>query len=172
MGEGAPYDSVAELQADLDVLDRSLISTNARVIARGRLRLLRRAVDCFGFHLARLDIRQNSAVHERTVAELLDAAMPGMSYLALNEESRVALLSSELRNARPLASNFVKYTEETAGELAIFNAAAEAHHHEAARRGTGARAARAPRRRRQGASRPIVARSISPGQAPPLRVER
>jgi phosphoenolpyruvate carboxylase len=127
VGEGAPYDSVAELQADLDVLDRSLISNNARVIARGRLRLLRRAVDCFGFHLARLDIRQNSAVHERTVAELLDAAMPGMSYLALNEESRVALLSTELRNARPLASNFVKYSEETAGELAVFHAAAEAH---------------------------------------------
>ena len=127
VGEVAPYDSVTELQADLDVLDRSLIANNARVIARGRLRHLRRAVDCFGFHLARLDIRQNSAVHERTVAELLDAAMPGMSYLALNEESRVALLSNELRNARPLASNFVKYSEETAGELAIFHAAAEAH---------------------------------------------
>ena len=127
VGEGAPYDSVAEFQADLDVLDRSLIANNARVIARGRLRLLRRAVDCFGFHLARLDIRQNSAVHERTVAELLDAAMPGMSYLALGEEARVALLSNELRNARPLTSSFVKYSEETVGELAIFHAAAEAH---------------------------------------------
>jgi phosphoenolpyruvate carboxylase len=127
VGEVAPYDSVAEFQADLDVLDRSLIANNARVIARGRLRLLRRAVDCFGFHLARLDIRQNSAVHERTVAELLDAAMPGMSYLALSEEARVALLSNELRNARPLTSSFVKYSEETVGELAIFHAAAEAH---------------------------------------------
>ncbi len=127
VGEVAPYDSVTEFQADLDVLDRSLIANNARVIARGRLRLLRRAVDCFGFHLARLDIRQNSAVHERTVAELLDAAMPGMSYLALNEEARVALLSNELRNARPLTSSFVKYSEETTGELAIFHAAAEAH---------------------------------------------
>src|SRR6185312_8929095 len=72
---------------------------------------LRRAVDCFGFHLARLDIRQNSAVHERTVAELLDSAIPGMSYLALSEDARVALLSNELRNARPLASSFVKYSD-------------------------------------------------------------
>ncbi len=127
VGEVAPYDNVAELQADLDVLDRSLIANNARVIARGRLRLLRRAVDCFGFHLARLDIRQNSAVHERTIAELFDSAMPGMSYLALDEEARVKLLSNELRNARPLTSNFVKYSEETVGELAIFHAAAEAH---------------------------------------------
>jgi phosphoenolpyruvate carboxylase len=127
VGEAAPYTSVREFKADLDVLDRSLISNNSGVIARGRLRLLRRAVDCFGFHLARLDMRQNSAVHERTVAELLDAAMPGMSYLALGEEARVALLSSELRNARPLASTFVKYSDETLGELAVFHAAAEAH---------------------------------------------
>ena len=127
VGEAAPYANAAELKADLDILYRSLFSNNAGVIARGRLRLLRRAVDCFGFHLASLDIRQNSAVHERTVAELVDAAMPGMSYMALNEEARVALLAKELSNARPLISKFVKYSEETAGELAVFHAAAEAH---------------------------------------------
>jgi phosphoenolpyruvate carboxylase len=127
VGEGAPYASVREFQDDLDVLHRSLIANNARVIARGRLRMLRRAVDCFGFHLARLDIRQNSAVHERTVAELFDTAMPGMSYLALGEEARVGLLLSELRNARPLVSHFVKYSDETVGELELFRAAAEAH---------------------------------------------
>lgn len=127
VGAAAPYASAREFKSDLDVLDRSLISNNSRVIARGRLRLLRRAVDCFGFHLARLDIRQNSAVHERTAAELLDAAIPGMSYLALSEDARVALLSSELRSARPLTSSFVKYSEETLSELAVFHAAAEAH---------------------------------------------
>ncbi len=127
VGEASPYLSVKEFKADLDVLDRSLMASNSRVIARGRLRLLRRAVDCFGFHLARLDMRQNSAVHERTVAELLDAATPGMSYLALSEEARVALLMNELRSARPLASPYVKYSDETAGELAVFHAATEAH---------------------------------------------
>ena len=127
VGEAEPYASVAEFKADLDVLNRSLIANNSTVIARGRLRLLRRAVDCFGFHLARLDMRQDSAVHERTVAELLDAAIPGMSYLALSEGARVSLLAAELRNARPLASPFVKYSEETQGELAVFQAAAEAH---------------------------------------------
>jgi phosphoenolpyruvate carboxylase len=127
VGEAAPYANVGEFKADLDILYRSLISNNSGVIARGRLRLLRRAVDCFGFHLASLDIRQNSAVHERTVAELIDAATPGMSYLALNEEARIALLAKELRSARPLTSVFVKYSEETLGELAVFHAAAEAH---------------------------------------------
>ncbi|WP_375310147.1 phosphoenolpyruvate carboxylase [Bradyrhizobium sp. A5] len=127
VGKGAPYGSVKEFQADLDVLHRSLISNNARVIARGRLRLLRRAVDCFGFHLARLDIRQNSAVHERTIAELMDAANPGMSYLALGEDARISLLTNELRSPRSLVSPFVKYSDETMGELNVFHAAAEAH---------------------------------------------
>jgi phosphoenolpyruvate carboxylase len=127
VGEAAPYPNVQEFKDDLDVLNRSLIANNSRVIARGRLRLLRRAVDCFGFHLANLDMRQNSAVHERTVAELLDAAMPGMSYLALNEEQRIALLTSELRDPRPLTSAFVKYSDEAVGELAIFHEAAASH---------------------------------------------
>jgi phosphoenolpyruvate carboxylase len=127
VGEAAPYADVSEFKTDLDIIYRSLISNNSRVIARGRLRYLRRAVDCFGFHLASLDIRQNSAVHERTVAELIDAAMPGMSYLALGEEARIALLTGELRNTRPLTSSFVKYSEETVGELAVFHTAAESH---------------------------------------------
>jgi phosphoenolpyruvate carboxylase len=127
VGEAAPYANVGEFKADLDVIYRSLMMNNSGVIARGRLRHLRRAVDCFGFHLASLDIRQNSAVHERTIAELIDAAMPGKSYMALNEEARIALLTSELHNARPLTSVFVKYSEETVGELAVFRAAAEAH---------------------------------------------
>jgi len=127
VGDAAAYAGAPEFKADLDVLDRSLISNNSRVIARGRLRQLRRAVDCFGFHLASLDIRQNSAVHERTIAELLDAANPGTSYLALNEEARIALLMTELRSMRPLSSLFVKYSDETVGELALFREAAAAH---------------------------------------------
>ena len=47
VGEAAPYASVKEFKADLDVLDRSLIANNSGVIARGRLRLLRRAVGLF-----------------------------------------------------------------------------------------------------------------------------
>jgi len=127
VGQAEPYPSVEEFKADLETIYRSLISNNSRVIARGRLRSLRRAADCFGFHLASLDMRQNSAVHERTVAELIDAAMPGMSYLALGEEARITLLTSELRNTRPLTSAFVKYSDETLGELAVFHAAADAH---------------------------------------------
>ncbi|OQW55492.1 MAG: phosphoenolpyruvate carboxylase [Proteobacteria bacterium SG_bin9] len=127
VGAAAPYENPAEFKRDLDVLDRSLVAHQAQVIARGRLRLLRRAADCFGFHLASLDIRQNSAVHERTMDELLEAAVPGTRYMEMGEDARIALLAGELRNARPLVSPFIAYSEETQSELGVLRAAAEAH---------------------------------------------
>jgi phosphoenolpyruvate carboxylase len=127
VGAADAYTNARQFKVDLDILNRSLIANHSGVIARGRLRLLRRAADCFGFHLASLDTRQNSAVHERTIAELLEAAAPGTSYLKLNEDARIALLAAELRNARPLVSAFARYSEETLSELAVFRTVAEAH---------------------------------------------
>ena len=91
---------------------------------RGRLRQLRRAVDVFGFHLAALDLRQNSDVHERAIGELLGlvAARPRLRRARRGRAHR--LLLAELGTARPLASPFCRYSEETAGELAILRAAA------------------------------------------------
>jgi phosphoenolpyruvate carboxylase len=127
LAEAPPYKAAAELAADLDVIVDSLIENGGAILARGRLRSLRRAVDCFGFHLAPLDLRQNSDVHERTVAELFAAAVPGVEYLKLDEEARIALLLQELRSPRPLVSPFVEYGAETAGELEVFRTAAWIH---------------------------------------------
>ncbi|HSJ97148.1 MAG TPA: phosphoenolpyruvate carboxylase, partial [Myxococcota bacterium] len=124
VGDAPPYAGVAEFAADLDVIHRSLTAYNSALLARGRLRNLRRAVQVFGFHLAAVDLRQNSDVHERVVAELFAAVRPEVDYLALDEEARVALLVAELGTARPLASPYVEYSEETRGELAICRAAA------------------------------------------------
>jgi phosphoenolpyruvate carboxylase len=127
IGDAPPYAGPAELGADLDVLDRSLTSNGSANLARGRLRRLRRAVDVFGFHLAGLDLRQNSDVHARTVAELFELATPGVGYQGLPEPARVALLREELASARPLASSFLNYSDETATELEVLRQAAEAH---------------------------------------------
>ena len=51
------YASVGEFAADLDVIDTSLKANGGAILARGRLRALRRAVDVFGFHLAPLDLQ-------------------------------------------------------------------------------------------------------------------
>ena len=51
------YGSASELEADLDLLDRSLRSNRADRVADGRLAALRRRVEIFGFELAKLDVR-------------------------------------------------------------------------------------------------------------------
>ncbi|RJG01792.1 phosphoenolpyruvate carboxylase [Noviherbaspirillum sedimenti] len=122
-----PYSDADALAADLDVVFQSLMSHGSAPLANGRLRRLRHAVAVFGFHLAAIDLRQNSEVHERTVAELLEAVAPGTCYLQLPEEERIALLSRELQSPRPLASGTLRYSDETEGELAIFHIAADSH---------------------------------------------
>ncbi|PWC49983.1 phosphoenolpyruvate carboxylase [Azospirillum sp. TSA6c] len=126
VGDAPPYQAPAEFRADLDIIDRSLTVNGSAALAKGRLRHLRRAVDLFGFHLASIDLRQNSDVHERSVAELLSFADAGVDYTALSEDERIEILVRELDTNRPLASSYADYSEETSSELDILRTAAEA----------------------------------------------
>ena len=125
VGDAPPYASPAEFGADLDVIHRSLQANGSALLARGRLRRLRRAVGVFGFHLAALDLRQNSDVHERVVAELFTATRPDLNYQSMDEAGRVRLLVEELATARLLGSPYVEYSAETRSELDILQAASE-----------------------------------------------
>jgi len=127
LGDATPYCDSGELLADLAILDRSLVANGSGILAKGRLKNLRRAIDAFGFHLAALDLRQNSDAHARTVGEMLGLVQPDLDYAALAEPERIRLLLAELGTARPLASAFLSYSAETASELAILRATAEAH---------------------------------------------
>jgi phosphoenolpyruvate carboxylase len=125
---GKPYRRPEELRTDLATIAHSLAQSGARLLASGgALGRLIRAVDSCGFHLATLDLRQNSDVHARVVADLLKVAGVENDYASLDEESRVTLLRRELASARLLASPFASYTDETQSELAIARAAAQAH---------------------------------------------
>ena len=123
----AAYRDSGELLADLSIIDSSLVANGSGILAKGRLKGVRRAVDVFGFHLAALDLRQNSDVHERTVGEMLGLVQPGLDYAALAEPERIRLLLAELATARPLSSPFLSYSAETESEVAILRATAEAH---------------------------------------------
>ncbi len=126
-----PYAAPAAFMADLDSLAAGADEAGA---GGGALDALRIAVRQFGFHLATLDLRQNSDVHEACVAELLARAGVELAYGRLDEAARVALLRAELAGPRLLATPLAPASERTASELAIFRAAAEARarHGEAA----------------------------------------
>jgi phosphoenolpyruvate carboxylase len=125
IGAAPAYANPGELGADLDIIDRSLNGNGSTGLARGRLRHLRRAVDVFGFHLAAIDLRQNSDVHERVVGELLETSGVRSDYRGLEETARVAILYSEMGSPRPLVSPYLAYSDTTTGELATLRAAAE-----------------------------------------------
>ncbi|MBO9379405.1 phosphoenolpyruvate carboxylase [Sphingomonas histidinilytica] len=126
--EGGAYEDPAALRADLVEIAHALNRTGAGSLAgNGALGRLIRAVETFGFHLATLDMRQNADVHERVVADLLKVAGVEPDYGALDEPARVALLRSELASKRLLRTPFGTYADETLSELAIVEAAAEAH---------------------------------------------
>lgn len=127
IGAAPPYLTSAELDADLDTIDASLRETGCDALTDGRLRQLRKAVDCFGFHLVGLDMRQNSDVHEATITELLAAVDAGANFSDLDEAQRIVLLKSELANARPLVRPHQTYSEQTTRELNILKAAKAAH---------------------------------------------
>jgi len=89
------YPDAARYRADLAVLDRSLRDAGFAAIAEQDLRDTLRRVDVFGFHLASLDLRQHSGVHDRVVGELLArGGKPG--YLDRDEQGRRALLGEVL----------------------------------------------------------------------------
>ncbi len=115
------------LLTDLETIRQALTSQGLGLVADGRLRSLRRSVEVFGFHLASLDLRQHSSVHERAVTEIVAKAFGRDHYASLNEDQRQYLLLRELTTVRPLVSPHVGYTEETTELLRTLDAAARIH---------------------------------------------
>ena len=134
IARAAPYAHAEELAGELDIIAASLARQGAGLLTTGRLRTLQRKLSLFGFHLAPLDLRQSSDMHEATVDELLARAGVETQYKTLDEAKRVGLLAKELASPRPLRSAYVDYSPLVQKELAVLEAAAEG------RRRYGARA--------------------------------
>ena len=127
VGAATPYADPASFAAALHVIDASLRAGGNAILADGRLRLLRKSVRAFGFHLAPIDLRQNSDVHDAVLDELLREAGVVANYRELDEKHRREVLLAELANPRALRSAFANYSDGVKSELAIFEAAAAAH---------------------------------------------
>jgi phosphoenolpyruvate carboxylase len=125
VGAAAPYADAAQFSADLQVLVASLTAHHGAAMIKPRLSTLKRAADIFGFHLASLDMRQTSDIHERVLAELFATSGVAPDYAALDEEQKAQLLLAELAQPRLLYSPYATYSDETTSELAILRAAKE-----------------------------------------------
>jgi phosphoenolpyruvate carboxylase len=95
--------SVEQLWQPLHACYQSLLECGMQIIADGALLDLLRRVRCFGVHLVRHDVRQDSARHTQALSELTSWLGLG-DYAGWDESARRAFLLRELASRRPLVS--------------------------------------------------------------------
>jgi len=108
------YPSPARLTEDLDLLSRTLAEAGCHLIEEQAIRPLKHKLEIFGFHLATLDVRQNSEFHDKAISQLLVAAgiKDGISYADWSEEQRISFLNEELKSTRPFLHNGLRVGSE------------------------------------------------------------
>ncbi len=120
---GGGYVSPRDLLEDLAVLEESLRAVGARHVAELDVRPLAAQVRVFGFHLATLDIRQNSSYHDRAIAGLLRAAgFPRTDYPAWSEEEKLEFLNRELQTPRPFTGPHMHLEDEAEHAVGLLRA--------------------------------------------------
>lgn len=102
-GSPGAYQRPAQLLADLNAYAEALESVGDHALVVEHIVPFRRRLEAFGFHCATLDIRQNSAFHEKALDQLLRAAglLDGRSWMEWSLKERRALLERELQSPRP-----------------------------------------------------------------------
>ncbi|MGI8904234.1 MAG: phosphoenolpyruvate carboxylase [Solirubrobacteraceae bacterium] len=115
--EPGAYSEPAELLEDLRRVERSLLDGGGAFSAAGDLHDVIRQVEVFGFHFARLDVREHARIHRRALAEIYATLGICADYGALTEEERIAVLCRDIADSRPLVpadiAGFSARTRET-----------------------------------------------------------
>lgn len=116
------YTSADELDKDLELIEKTLHSISCDLLVDEYVLPVRRKLAMFGFHLATLDIRQNSEFHDNAVSQLLEAAgvADAKNFANWSEEKRVSFLSKELQSSRPFAHHKMSIGKETDTVLACY----------------------------------------------------
>lgn len=104
----------AELYESLEKLAQWLEAAKAIRTAKRYVRPLLRLLDAIGLHLARTDIRQNSAFYEKALSQMMVAAgiSDAANYSKWSQEDKLNFLNQELTTSRPLTHASMKLPKE------------------------------------------------------------
>lgn len=107
------YRSSKALADDLKFLRSILINNGLKGLAEDLLFPVERTVSCFGFHLAKLDIRQNSTFHDKAIGQILAAkGYTDADFENWDEEKRVGFLNNVLEKNTPITDITIAYGAE------------------------------------------------------------
>lgn len=120
------YEGPQAFLADVQLLEESLRMHRGEEIAHLFVHPLIRQIQLFGFHMATLDIRQHSEIHEQAIDEISIAAGIG-PYVTMNEEEKLSCLTDLLRDRRPLYSPFMRLSPQTVEAIGVFETIYRAH---------------------------------------------
>ncbi len=114
------YETASELRSDLLLLHQALKRFGCLASLNGLERTIA-TVDIFGFHLAKLDIRQHSSRHAAALQEVTEelGIIPG-GYLSLNEAEKCQWLAGEIVNRRPLFPRDLNFSAPTNETIDVF----------------------------------------------------
>lgn len=114
------YENATQFRDDLNQLRANLEKSQLRLGQRSILRVID-SLDIFGFHLAKLDIRQHSGRHLAAMDEVTSSMKLFPSkYSQLSEEDKVAWLTKELQSLRPLIPYELHYADNTNDVIQVF----------------------------------------------------
>ncbi|MGC9354606.1 MAG: phosphoenolpyruvate carboxylase, partial [Mariniphaga sp.] len=112
------YKNSGEPEADLQILKKALIEFGARSLAVSDVQKILRHLKVFGFHLAHLDIRQNSRYYELALHDIIKASLPTKyKTFSGNQEAYDAFIREELAHNRPFLSRIDMLDSENAREV-------------------------------------------------------
>ncbi|MGA9860072.1 MAG: phosphoenolpyruvate carboxylase, partial [Solirubrobacteraceae bacterium] len=111
------YAAPEDLLADLRLVEEALHGGSGRLTAGSDLRDFIRQVEVFGFHYARLDVREHAKIHRRALTEIYGSLGVCTDYDTLDDAERLVLLQQQIADRRPLIpadiERFSDSTQET-----------------------------------------------------------
>jgi phosphoenolpyruvate carboxylase len=120
------YADPEALADDLRFLYQTLLEIGAKRLAYSDVLPVLRIAQTFGFHLAVLDIRQNSRFHDLAIAQLLTASgAADTDFPNWAEPKRREFLEAELRMARPFTMPNAALGAEAEATLACYRVLAD-----------------------------------------------
>jgi phosphoenolpyruvate carboxylase len=113
--EGFIYNNADELLHDLMSIKKELLKNNSQALVASYLDPWLFKIRTFGFHYARLDVRQNSDIINICVGELVETSgIIEKPWDTLTAKEKAEILSNEISLIRPIYSPEYQYSDVTA----------------------------------------------------------